>query len=44
MAKVKVTVKDIPVRYNGEDYEPGDTVEIEDKHFDENLYDKETKK
>jgi hypothetical protein len=44
MAKIKVTVKNVPVRYNGEDFEPGETVEIEDKHFSENLFEKENKK
>lgn len=37
----KVKVKDIPVLHNGESFEPGQTVEIEEKHFNENLFEKE---
>jgi hypothetical protein len=40
MGKLKVTVKDIPVRHNGEDFEPGDELVIEDKHFNKNFFEK----
>lgn len=36
----KVKVKDIPVRYEGERYLKGETVEIDEKHFDKNLFEK----
>lgn len=39
--KIQVTVKEIPVRYNSEDFEPGQKIEIEEKHFDKNLFSKE---
>lgn len=38
---MKVTVKDIPVRYNDKDYEPGDTLTIKEEHFIEQLFDEE---
>ncbi len=38
---IAVKVKGIPVRYNGEDYEPGDVLEIEEKHFSKELFAKE---
>jgi hypothetical protein len=41
MAKIKVTVKSIPVLYSGKDFAPGQEVEIDSKHFDENLFEKE---
>ncbi|MBH0171028.1 hypothetical protein [Fictibacillus sp. 18YEL24] len=40
MGKLKVSVKDIPVRHNGEDFEPGDELVIEDKHFNESFFEK----
>lgn len=40
MAKLKVSVKKIPVRHNGEDFEPGDELVIEEKHFNENFFEK----
>ena len=39
----KVKVKDIPVYHNGEEYQPGDTLEIDAEHFNENLFEKEGK-
>lgn len=35
---MKVRVKDVPVRYNGEDYLPGEEFSVDDKHFDEKLF------
>ncbi|MCJ0932928.1 hypothetical protein MST22_17390 [Virgibacillus halodenitrificans] len=35
---MKVTVKSIPVRYDGERYFKGQEVEIKDAHFNENLF------
>lgn len=36
---MKVTVKSIPVIYNGDRYLKGDKVEINQKYFDKNLFD-----
>lgn len=48
MAKIKVKVKDgaFPVRYNGERFKSGASLSIDDKHFDNAIFDKqeETKK
>lgn len=38
---IKVKVKDIPVLHNGESFEPGQSVEIEENHFNEDLFEKE---
>ena len=38
---IKVTVKDIPVFHNNEEFQPGDKLEIEEKHFNESLFEKE---
>ncbi|MGE7880144.1 hypothetical protein [Peribacillus muralis] len=38
--KIKVTVKEIPVLHNGEDFQPGEIYEIEEKHFNESLFEK----
>lgn len=38
---IKVKVKDIPVLHNGESFEPGQSVEIEEKHFNEDVFEKE---
>ncbi|MDZ5711655.1 hypothetical protein [Jeotgalibacillus haloalkalitolerans] len=35
---MKVTVKDTAVVYNGERYEPKASLDIADKHFNENLF------
>lgn len=35
---MKVSVKDINVRYKGRTYEKGEALTISDKHFDENLF------
>ncbi|MCP3741457.1 hypothetical protein [Rossellomorea sp. BNER] len=35
---MKVIVKNIPVRYNGDRYEKGKSLEIEKKHFDDKLF------
>ena len=41
-----VKVKDIPVRHNRQSYKPGEEFEIDDKDFNESLFEKvsETKK
>ncbi len=43
MAKIKVKVKAgvFPVRYNGERYAAGDEVSIDDKHFNDAVFEKE---
>lgn len=41
---MKVQVKDIPVVYNGKSHQPGDTVEIDKKHFDESIFKEEKNK
>lgn len=38
---IKVKVKDIPVLHNGESFEPGQAVEIDENHFNEALFEKE---
>lgn len=35
---MKVTVKSIPVRYNGKTYQGGESVDIKQEHFDANLF------
>ncbi|MGG4155760.1 hypothetical protein [Peribacillus muralis] len=37
---IKVKVKEIPVLHNGDDFQPGKTYEIEEKHFNESLFEK----
>ncbi|MCM3598704.1 hypothetical protein M4D55_23375 [Metabacillus idriensis] len=39
--KIAVKVKGIPVRYNGEDFEPGDVLEIEEKHYSKEFFAKD---
>jgi len=41
---MKAKVKGIPVRYNGKKYQPGETVEVAEKYFDENLFEKVAEK
>lgn len=37
---IKVEVLGIPVRHDGQDYEPGDTVEINEEQFNEEYFKK----
>ncbi|PPA70041.1 hypothetical protein [Jeotgalibacillus proteolyticus] len=37
---MKVTVKDTAVVYNGKRYEPKASLEVDEKHFNENLFSK----
>ena len=40
MGKIKVSVKDIPVFYDGERYESGQEFEIDEKYFNEDIMEK----
>jgi ferredoxin-fold anticodon binding domain-containing protein len=40
LPKVKVIVRNTPVRYNGEDFEPGDEFVIDADHFIDSLFEK----
>jgi hypothetical protein len=35
---MKVKVKNIPVRYNGDRFLKGETLDVDEKHFDGNLF------
>lgn len=41
---MKAKVKDIPVRYLGKKYLKGEIVEVAEKYFDENLFEKVAEK
>lgn len=40
MPKINAVIKSTPVRYNGEDYEPGEKVVIDESHFIDSLFEK----
>lgn len=40
---IKVEVLDIPVRHDGKDYEPGETVEINEDQFNKEYFKKADK-
>lgn len=43
MAKIKVKAKEMPVFYDGKRYETGQEFEIDEKHFIEDIMEKEEK-